>query len=292
MVDTSKHSNYTLEELRERQGGLYGSKRGHAPKTAAQIEYGRNLHKKPEPRPIRKIVGEVWESCQGKVKKEKTGLYSYRSARIIVYEAILAQSKKEGFEFHFTEERKPVIRDLTAYFFELPAYDQKTETGYVAINHHLDLKKGIFLYGPTGTGKSFLMRAFQLAVKSARFEPRRFKITKMPELHSDLKQGVRKMQSIRLFYQDPRCLDDIGFNSERIKVYGNEVDVLQDILLNRYSRYTRSKELTHVTSNLEIQSSEHLAGLDQSLDQRVVSRMSEMFNVVLLDGPDYRKQKP
>ena len=77
------------------------------------------------------------------------------------------------------------------------------------------------------------------------------------------------------------CIDDIGSESDRVKHYGNTIDVVSYILSERYSR----RLLTLGTTNFP------LTTLEQMYDDRIMSRMYALFNFMTLKGQDFRKQK-
>lgn len=69
------------------------------------------------------------------------------------------------------------------------------------------------------------------------------------------------------------CFDDLGLESN-LKYYGNECNVVGEILLSRYDLFVSAGQLTHATTNLNSSEIEQLYG------NRVRSRMREMFNLV------------
>ncbi len=69
------------------------------------------------------------------------------------------------------------------------------------------------------------------------------------------------------------CFDDLGTENS-LKYYGNECNVMAEVLLSRYELFIQKKMLTHLTTNLSATEIENLYG------NRVRSRMREMFNLV------------
>jgi len=72
------------------------------------------------------------------------------------------------------------------------------------------------------------------------------------------------------------CFDDLGTESKR-KNFGNEVNVMQEIILSRYDAKMVLKNKTHITTNLSADS------IKESYGERVSSRMREMFNVIVFE---------
>lgn len=67
------------------------------------------------------------------------------------------------------------------------------------------------------------------------------------------------------------CFDDLG-TEQSLKYYGNECNVMAEVLLSRYERFVSQSIKTHITTNLSATEIEALYG------NRVRSRMREMFN--------------
>lgn len=69
------------------------------------------------------------------------------------------------------------------------------------------------------------------------------------------------------------CFDDLG-TEQNLKYFGNECNVMSEILLSRYDLFISQKMITHVTTNLSATEIEDYYG------NRVRSRMREMFNLL------------
>lgn len=73
------------------------------------------------------------------------------------------------------------------------------------------------------------------------------------------------------------CFDDLGAE-QSLKYYGNECNVMGEILLSRYEYFVSHDMTTHITTNLSASEIEELYG------NRVRSRMREMFNLILFNN--------
>jgi hydrogenase maturation factor HypF (carbamoyltransferase family) len=93
------------------------------------------------------------------------------------------------------------------------------------------------------------------------------------------------MGDASVFYQRSIgiCFDDLG-TEEMKKNYGNQVNVMAEVILNRYdNKHKYGWHCTHVTTNLT------MAEIESEYGTRVRSRFTEMFNQIVLHGSDRRK---
>ena len=72
------------------------------------------------------------------------------------------------------------------------------------------------------------------------------------------------------------CFDDLG-TEHNIRYFGNDCNVMAEILLSRYDHFTENKTVTHLTTNLAASEIETYYG------NRVRSRMRAMFNLIAFD---------
>ena len=72
------------------------------------------------------------------------------------------------------------------------------------------------------------------------------------------------------------CFDDLGIKHPQ-KYFGNECNVMAEILLSRYELFVSKGILTHLTTNLSAPE------IEEKYGNRVRSRMREMFNLVAFD---------
>jgi energy-coupling factor transporter ATP-binding protein EcfA2 len=147
-----------------------------------------------------------------------------------------------------------------------------------AEKRNLDLKKGILLNGPIGCGKTTL-----ITLVGYFFPPeRQYQVKSAREISFEYeKEGydiITRYGKIQL--NKPRttiwCFDDIGIEQPQ-KYFGNECNVLAEILLSRYELFVSKGIPTHVTTNLSA------SELEEKYGNRIRSRMREMFNLVAFD---------
>ena len=191
---------------------------------------------------------------------------------------IFQQKGKDLFGEHFCiqdSDREIIIR-LVVYF----AKDEE-----MAFRYGISFRKGILLNGPVGCGKTALMSVFRLflpkeqryAIKPCRDVCFQF----LEQGHSVIREFGRI--SFDKHRQNNYCFDDLG-TENTLKHYGNECNVMGEILLSRYDSFVSHNIITHLTTNLTSTEIEEYYGT------RVRSRMREMFNLISFNRttPDKR----
>ena len=193
------------------------------------------------------------------------------------YPEILHYITKKGAElygpnFQILENDYPVIYRLIAYFLQ----DEPT-----AFQFGIDLNKGIFLSGPVGCGKTTLMTIMKSITKAENkfiMKPCRevsfeFITDGYEVIHrysKNMKLGAGSAGSLKY------CFDDLGIESN-LKFYGNECNVMAEVLLSRYDLFIAKKLQTHITTNLSANEVETHYGI------RVRSRLRQMVNLIAFE---------
>jgi DNA replication protein DnaC len=187
------------------------------------------------------------------------------------YTEVIIWLEKKGVElygshFKILESDYPIINKLIAYFLK----DEAT-----CYQLGLDINKGILLSGPVGCGKTSLMNLMKYLT------PTEHKFLVKPcrdisfEFIQDGYEIIHKYSKGKLYESQPKiiCFDDLGTESN-LKYYGNECNVMAEILLSRYDLFTSRKLQTHITTNLSASEIETLYG------NRARSRLREMINLI------------
>jgi DNA replication protein DnaC len=197
------------------------------------------------------------------------------------YTEIIVWLEKKGVElygnhFKISETDYPIIYKLIAYFLK----DEPT-----CFQHGIDLNKGILLSGPVGCGKTSLLNLMKhltstehkFIVKPCRdisfeFIKEGYEVIQRYSSGNKLQSGVKNY-----------CFDDLG-TENNLKYFGNECNVMGEILLSRYDLFINKKIITHITTNLSAGEIENQYG------NRVRSRLRAMLNLISYDKstPDKR----
>ena len=187
------------------------------------------------------------------------------------YQEVILWLEKKGVElygnhFKILESDYPIIYKLIAYFLK----DEAT-----CYQYNINLNKGILLSGPVGCGKTSLMNLMK------HLTPTEHKFFVKPcrdisfEFIQDGYQIIHKYSKGKLYESEPKtiCFDDLG-TENNLKYYGNECNVMAEILLSRYDIFTSKKIQTHITTNLSASEIENIYG------NRVRSSLREMINLI------------
>lgn len=193
--------------------------------------------------------------------------------------------KADGFKID--KYNHDVIRLLCLYF--------AGDSDFEGAQEGFSLDKGLLLFGNVGCGKTSLIKFFQVnqvnsfimvscrsvAADYANAGPQESK--RFIDYYSGL---VRPTVSQNLFGHRELglCFDDLGTEGDK-KNFGNELNVMEEVLTNRYDKLQELKGLTHVTTNLTA------SEIEERYGTRLKSRMREMFNMLTFpeDAPDRRK---
>ena len=178
-------------------------------------------------------------------------------------------------EYSFQKEDFPFIVRLAAYFLN-------DEEKCKELN--IDLNKGILLTGPIGIGKTTWFRLMQtIMVKEQKFYYTTCRDISF-EFIRDGYQTINKY-SKGIPYDFPMkniCFDDLG-TENNIKYFGNECNVMAEIILSRYDLFMNLNIKTHITTNLSA------SEIEKYYTERVRSRLRQMMNVLAV--PASRKDK-
>lgn len=218
---------------------------------------------------------KYWESIKKPIEKLQLTAEQLQEQAI---KTALAKNPKFKNDEHFSK----VLWSLSLYF--------ANDTRFEALNEFFSLRKGVALFGNIGCGKTTILNLFTENPKMS------FSVIPCKNIAEDFQRsGIDsiasfkslKVQSLRV---DPfghkefgTVFDDLG-TEETKKNFGNSVNVMSSIILDRYNNQDTWTG-THFTTNLNGQEIEEFYG------SRVKSRISEMFNIIKFssEAPDRRQ---
>ena len=200
-------------------------------------------------------------------RRGKELLYDF--SKILVY--LEAKGKiLFGKDFRVYEEDKEILYRLSSYFIK----DNEKCKGF-----EVDINKGLLISGPVGCGKTSIMKLLPHIVP---FERRYEMIPTRNVTFSYNHIGFKTIEDYGNsgYY----CFDDLGIEPQG-RFFGQDCNVMGEVLLSRYEIFLRHKVKTHGTTNLNADEIEERYG------SRVRSRMRSMFNLIAFSEKTRDKRK-
>ena len=186
------------------------------------------------------------------------------------FDFIEQQGKKRyNSNFKIQQEDIPVIYKLLIYAIR----DHRN-----ALKLGIDLDKGIMLSGPIGCGKTSLMNL----IKPFLYPKHDYKLVTTRYVSFEFaKSGYESLSQYTIKAPQQNrlaafCFDDLGAE-QQIKHFGNDCNVMAEILITRYDHFIENNSITHITTNLSA------TEIEKAYGNRLRSRMRAMFNLIGFD---------
>jgi len=181
-----------------------------------------------------------------------------------------------GETFKLWEQDRPTINLLFCYFL-------RDDLAAPAL--HLDLNKGILITGPVGCGKTTLLSLMRYLLPSNKYMVKSCRDISFEFIQEGYEVILRYSKGLQhQWIPQSFCFDDLG-TEKSLKYYGNECNVMAEILLSRYDLFVNRRLMTHLTTNLSA------TELEQAYGNRVRSRLRSMFNLIAFDKNAIDKRK-
>jgi len=193
-------------------------------------------------------------------------------------EFVLYCGRKIDPDFNLKGELLENYKIIYTYLFQ---HDKCKEIG-------IDPKKGLYLYGLKGSGKSLALRVMNRMIIDSKLDmSNRFMIKTMKQLE-------REYENIRgeLFdiygqgYKKPIAFDEsfLDMSLTGSKYAGKKIDIHAELLSDRHLLFIEEGIKTHLTSNLNIK----ILADEKLLDERVIERIEQSFNEIYWKGASLR----
>lgn len=193
----------------------------------------------------------------------------------LTYPEIIKWLENKGSELYGNQFK--IIEDDNVIVYKLIAYFLKDEQA--CFQFGISLNKGILMSGPVGCGKTSIMNLMKhLTSVESKFIVKPCRDISF-EFIKDGYEVIHRYSRGKLDQLDPKiyCFDDLGLENN-LKYYGNECNVMAEILLSRYDLYISKRIQTHITTNLSA------SEIEAQYGNRVRSRMRELFNLIAYDN--------
>lgn len=214
-------------------------------------------------------------------RAERAQQMDTKEAKFKVWNIIQKRMREKGEKYIFPNQSnlKEVLLNLVKYF----VWDSTCK---------YDLRKGIWLTGTYGTGKTFLMEC--LSEFTIKYDlPTAFVLKSTSEIANEVRGNGPSV--LQLYKQGNLAFDDVGEEKVIRPKYGKDINCMQEILFNLYHRHEKSGKTACVTSNIFPCTPEVLRKLalpecpvTAKYGGRVKDRCLKMFNRVLIKGGSFR----
>ncbi len=188
--------------------------------------------------------------------------------------------------YQLTEEIKMILinvyRQVTGNYF----YKIDPVTGKYIEALEADRQKGIFIAGPTGTGKTtfckILFSTLSNSVLKFAYSDKVYQFNTICTTELLINKEYMKTGDFQYMQRSSLLIDDIG-QSKEVSYMGNKLDPIREIITERYDnlKYT----FTSFTSNYPIN---HRSLVDQ-YGERVADRIQAMCNYYIINSKNFRK---
>lgn len=211
-----------------------------------------------------------FDELYAKPEKQKQHVMETAQLKILVWNFGKKYFESMNREFIVDDQNRQFLDVICRYFSNDRSFEKVTDG---------ELRKGLFIHGPCGTGKSSVLDIIRNISRYYHLKQLWFSNvsvhTVVKEFNLDGEIMVDKYSRGTVHF------DDLG-TEKKAQSWGVKENLFERLLLIRYNAFKEKGTKTHVTSNLPIRSLEKIYG------KQVYDRLFEMFNFIELDGKSRR----
>lgn len=202
------------------------------------------------------------------------------------------------FEKYFIDKATQSTKGNKDFRFVIDSYNKKVlDFFYAYMVQDLEtlqklkgnVEKGILIQGTNGSGKSFLFETLDKIYIEHKVQHWRIHFNEaiiLPEKYrryiSNPQIASNDLDFYEYYSKGAILIDDLGAEI-KLKHFGNEVEIVDQLIQLRYNIFKKKNLKTFVTTNLSLEDIKRRYGL------RSYDRIFEMFNILQLNGPTRRK---
>lgn len=210
-----------------------------------------------------RTIKSIIESNEGKPEFNKKEIQK----RMLL--EVLTSMTDAGEPYQIDDYNREVLQNLTKYF------SNDSDGPY-------PLTKGIYLWGKVGTGKTILLKAFQILAREFH-GPKPFKFRNSLELAEQYSMSGSEIY--KEFEKADLCIDDLGNEPMEVNYYGTRLPFMPFFIQNRYQKWQFAGLRTHYTSNFD------LAWVETNYGKREASRLEQACTVIELKAKEDRRKR-
>lgn len=229
-----------------------------------RLNAGKDIIQTPQNR-LAAILNRI-ENRKRNIRGQEIGLSEAQIIIRRIYDVELATQERE---FYLQPGVAEIFDDVLRYFIGDP-YGP------------LPLSKGLYFYGATGVGKSYLLKMLKKFCDFVPIPSMQFQIVKTKEILQAVADSS-SLKPINPYKTGNMLLDDLGEERSLKKIYGDAENPMDLLLSARSDEFVDAGVLTHFTSNLLPED------LTKRYGSRIEDRIHEMATIINIPGTSYRK---
>lgn len=248
----------------------------------AKIQMGLETEAKRKKRVAREkkenaSIHEYFDRIHAEDKKKRKPAISTDQFKSLFWKEGKEYFRRLNRPFIVDENNKHVLDLICKYFANDPEFETQCKG---------ELRKGLLVYGPCGTGKSSLFDIVQNI--SRKYNLMQFWFTNISVHNVVTQYNLEGEYVVEKYTKGKVHFDDLG-TEKLANSWGVKEKLMGRILELRYNEFKRKGTRTFVTTNLSLYDLKKFYGEGaEDSRNRILSRLYEMFNMIPLEGEDRR----